>query len=216
MLLDARGELLGYFVAMDGVDEMHLLNITVAPAHQHRGHARFMLDALVALCRARGAQQLWLEVRASNPRAQAIYQRCGFAQVGVRKGYYPAPQGQREDAVVMSLEIDDAGSASMRWTERQRAMLGEMGIRVWETPRPAPRAGAGRRTRRAARGTRPSRRGAAGRRRAAAARRAPATASRAMDWPALRDAVAGCTACKLCQGRTPDGVRRRQRSARTG
>ena len=109
VLLGARGELLGYFVAMAGVDEMHLLNITTVPAHQHRGHARFMLDALAGLCRQRGAHRLWLEVRRSNPRAQSIYRRRGFVEVGVRKGYYPAPQGQREDALVMSLEIGPAG-----------------------------------------------------------------------------------------------------------
>lgn len=101
----ADGELLGYFVAMGGVDEMHLLNITTAPAHQHAGHARCMLDALVGLCRTRGAQRLWLEVRRSNLRAQSIYRRRGFVEVGMRRGYYPAAQGQREDALVMSLEI---------------------------------------------------------------------------------------------------------------
>jgi ribosomal-protein-alanine N-acetyltransferase len=105
VLYDGAGEILGYCVAMAGVDEMHLLNITVAPQAQHRGHALYMLDALVALCRARGAVQLWLEVRVSNARARAIYLRRGFVHVGVRKGYYPAPQGQREDAAVMSLAI---------------------------------------------------------------------------------------------------------------
>lgn len=109
LLYDDDGSLLGYFVAMAGVDEMHLLNITTVPAHQHRGHARFMLDALAGLCRQRGAHRLWLEVRRSNPRAQSIYRRRGFVEVGVRKGYYPAPQGQREDALVMSLEIAPAG-----------------------------------------------------------------------------------------------------------
>ena len=48
---------------------------------------------------------LWLEVRAGNERAQAINRRYGFASVGVRKGYYPAPQSRREDALVMSLDI---------------------------------------------------------------------------------------------------------------
>jgi ribosomal-protein-alanine N-acetyltransferase len=105
VLYDAAGEVLGYFVAMAGVDEMHLLNITVAPRAQHRGHALYMLDALVDLCRARGAVQLWLEVRESNARARAIYLRRGFVHVGVRKGYYPAPHGKREDAAVMSLAI---------------------------------------------------------------------------------------------------------------
>ena len=103
VLYAESGEMLGYYVAMAGVDEMHLLNLTVAPAGQHRGHARFMLDDLVAVCVRRGAHQLWLEVRESNARARAVYLRRGFVHVGVRRGYYPAAQGRREDAVVMSL-----------------------------------------------------------------------------------------------------------------
>jgi [ribosomal protein S18]-alanine N-acetyltransferase len=105
VLYGDSGEVLGYLIAMLGVDEMHLLNITVAPPHQGQGHARFMIDELVAVCRARAARQLWLEVRESNARARAMYLNRGFAHVGVRKGYYPAPQGRREDAIVMSLQL---------------------------------------------------------------------------------------------------------------
>ncbi|MEP7101873.1 MAG: ribosomal protein S18-alanine N-acetyltransferase [Burkholderiales bacterium] len=105
VLHGARGELLGYFVAMGGVDEMHLLNITVAPAMQGRGHARTLIDALIVLCQEHRARELWLEVRASNAKARAMYEHLGFAQVGVRKGYYPAPFARREDAVVMSLKL---------------------------------------------------------------------------------------------------------------
>ena len=108
VLIDAQGALLGYLVAMGGVDEMHLLNITVAPAAQGRGYARTMIDALVGLCRAQPARSLWLEVRASNAHARALYEHLGFVQVGLRKGYYPAPFGRREDAIVMSLAIDFA------------------------------------------------------------------------------------------------------------
>ena len=97
----------GYFVAMGGIDEMHLLNLTVAPAWQGRGHGRALLDALVDHCRARGDRTLWLEVRESNLRARAIYSLYGFGEVGMRRGYYPAPHGQREHAVVMSLEVPD-------------------------------------------------------------------------------------------------------------
>lgn len=106
--LDAQGELLAYYVAMEGVDEMHLLNLTVAPAWQGRGHARGLLDHLVDLCRQRGALELWLEVRVSNLRARALYERYGFAPIHVRKGYYPLPPGQpgREDAAVMSLKLE--------------------------------------------------------------------------------------------------------------
>jgi ribosomal-protein-alanine N-acetyltransferase len=109
LLQGEHGEWLGYFVAMQGVGEMHLLNITVAPAAQGRGHARVLIDALVALCRERRLRDLWLEVRASNERARSMYEHFGFAQVGVRKGYYPAPFGRREDAVVMRREVPPAG-----------------------------------------------------------------------------------------------------------
>jgi len=97
--------LLGYLVAMSGVDEVHLLNITVAPAHQRQGWARFMLDALALWSRGQQAHWLWLEVRESNAPARRLYESHGFTQVGVRKGYYPTGHIQREDAVVMSLQL---------------------------------------------------------------------------------------------------------------
>jgi [ribosomal protein S18]-alanine N-acetyltransferase len=98
-------ELIGYFVAMHGVDEVHLLNITVAPAHQRQGWAHVMLDAVTLWARGQGAQWVWLEVRPSNARARAVYARYGFREVGLRKQYYPSSTGEREDAVVMSLAI---------------------------------------------------------------------------------------------------------------
>ena len=107
VLRDAAGELQAYFIAMPGFEELHLLNITVAPAHQGRGLALCMLDELRRLCGLHGARKIWLEVRISNERARAIYRRHGFAEVGLRRGYYPMPQGEgpREDAVLMSLEV---------------------------------------------------------------------------------------------------------------
>lgn len=100
-------EVLGYFVAMKGVDEVHLLNITVAPAHQGEGWARVMLDALDIWARGQGADWLWLEVRVGNTRARKVYESHGFGHVGTRPRYYPAsashPLG--EDALVMSLAL---------------------------------------------------------------------------------------------------------------
>lgn len=104
------GDLVGYCVAMAAADEMHLLNITIAPAARRRGHARRLLAELVARCRRRAVGRLWLEVRESNADAREAYQRLGFAQVGRRKGYYPAPDGRREDAVVMSLDVAAEGA----------------------------------------------------------------------------------------------------------
>ena len=104
-LLMADATLLGYFVAMKGVDEVHLLNLTVAPEHQRQGWAQVMLDALTLWARGQGAEWLWLEVRAGNRRAIEVYEAHGYRRVGARKNYYPGDQGQREDALVMSLRL---------------------------------------------------------------------------------------------------------------
>jgi len=109
--VDGAGGWLGYFIAMPGVQELHLLNLTVPPAHQRRGHALAMLDRLVDEGRALGALRIWLEVRVSNERAQHVYQRYGFREVGLRRGYYPAGALARENALVMSLELAAADAA---------------------------------------------------------------------------------------------------------
>jgi ribosomal-protein-alanine N-acetyltransferase len=103
-LLCAGDVIMGYFVAMQGVDEVHLLNITVDPEFQGQGWGRVMLDALALWARAQRAQWLWLEVRISNLRAQKVYLRYGYRRVGERKNYYPATNG-REDAIVMSYKL---------------------------------------------------------------------------------------------------------------
>ena len=108
-LLLAGDTLLGYFVAMKGVDEVHLLNITVTPEYQGAGWSRVMLDALAVWARGQGADWLWLEVRVSNARAIKVYDAHGYRQVGRRKNYYPDDRGQREDALVMSLRLGQSG-----------------------------------------------------------------------------------------------------------
>jgi [ribosomal protein S18]-alanine N-acetyltransferase len=105
LLVSDSDGVVGYYVAMPGVDEMHLLNLTVTPRLQRRGHARTLLDALQRRCLEQALPKLWLEVRASNARARQIYARRGFAEIGTRRGYYPAGKAPREDAIVMSLDL---------------------------------------------------------------------------------------------------------------
>ncbi|MEN9544772.1 MAG: hypothetical protein RLZZ598_1605 [Pseudomonadota bacterium] len=105
VLRAAPDRIVGYYVAMPGVSELHLLNLTVAPAAQRQGHARLMLEALRPLAASLHAHELWLEVRASNQRARAIYERFGFRNCGRRRDYYPARDAGREDAIVMSLSL---------------------------------------------------------------------------------------------------------------
>jgi [ribosomal protein S18]-alanine N-acetyltransferase len=105
LLRDGWGAIRAYCVVMPGVQETHLLNLTVAPPYQGSGLARLMLDILVADSPA-ATRWMMLEVRLSNERAQAIYRRYGFVEVGRRPGYYPAAHGRREDACVMRLALE--------------------------------------------------------------------------------------------------------------
>lgn len=106
VMRDESGAVVAYLVAMPGVEEMHLLNVTVSPAWRRQGLASQLMDAWQAEAARRGARQLWLEVRAGNVHAQALYARRGFTVQGTRKGYYPAANGTREDALVMSFEME--------------------------------------------------------------------------------------------------------------
>ncbi len=107
VLLDGQGAVIGYSIVMEGVDEEHLLNLTVARQVQRCGWGRSLLRGVIAAARARGAGSLWLEVRASNTPALALYEQAGFVQTGLRRAYYPARSG-REDAVLMSLTLASA------------------------------------------------------------------------------------------------------------
>lgn len=105
VLRDRDGDLLGYFLLMAVVDEAHLLNVAVSAEKQGQGLGRFLLNQAVACARGLGMESVLLEVRPSNTRALEIYERYGFKQIGRRKGYYPAANGQREDAIVMRFTV---------------------------------------------------------------------------------------------------------------
>ncbi|MFC5301041.1 ribosomal protein S18-alanine N-acetyltransferase [Azospira restricta] len=94
------GELVGYVVVMQAVDEAHLLNISVAARRQRMGFGARLLRHAMQVSRRLGAASLLLEVRPSNAAALELYQHFGFVRVGRRKAYYPAHDG-REDALVL-------------------------------------------------------------------------------------------------------------------
>jgi len=72
--------------------------------HGH-GIGRLQLEKVISIARNKGMTSVLLEVRPSNARALAVYQRYGFLQIGVRKAYYPAQGNTREDAIVMRFHI---------------------------------------------------------------------------------------------------------------
>ncbi|HZW12504.1 MAG TPA: ribosomal protein S18-alanine N-acetyltransferase [Noviherbaspirillum sp.] len=97
--------LAGYFLLMLAVDEAHLLNISVRRDLHGQGVGRLQLDKIMAIAKENGMTSVLLEVRPSNVRALAVYQRYGFVQIGLRKGYYPGDGNTREDAIVMRFHI---------------------------------------------------------------------------------------------------------------
>ena len=101
LLRDPAGKLAGYFLLMYALDEAHLLDVAVSGERQGTGLGRHLMETLCERARAMGAESVLLEVRPSNERALDVYKRFGFAEIGRRKGYYPAHEGKREDAIVM-------------------------------------------------------------------------------------------------------------------
>ncbi|HAI58256.1 MAG TPA: ribosomal-protein-alanine N-acetyltransferase [Xanthomonadaceae bacterium] len=105
---DTTDGLQGYGVLSIGADEAQLLNLCVDPAVHRRGLGRRLLRRMVDLARWHMADRIFLEVRPSNPGAQALYASEGFLPIGRRPRYYPASDG-REDAIVMALDLTAPG-----------------------------------------------------------------------------------------------------------
>ena len=105
ILRAASGMLTGYFLMMLAVDDAHLLNLAVRSGLYGQGIGRALLDHAVAIARSENMSSILLEVRPSNRRAINVYERYGFFQIGLRKGYYPAVNNTREDAIVMRLRL---------------------------------------------------------------------------------------------------------------
>lgn len=108
-IVECAGALAGYLVVMTAAGEAHLLNLSVAPAWQRRGIGREALGFALKLARDYGAGKILLEVRPSNRAALALYKSSGFAELAVRRGYYPAGAA-REDAIVLQLELEKRDS----------------------------------------------------------------------------------------------------------
>ena len=81
------------------LDEGYIGDVAVMPGFRRRGVGRSLTEAMLADARERGLLTLALEVRESNAPALALYERCGFTEVGRRKNYYEKP---REDALLMT------------------------------------------------------------------------------------------------------------------
>lgn len=100
--------IIGFCMLMFAPDLAHLLVIAVAPARQKKGAGSMLLQLCEREAQARDLPALMLEVRPSNVNAVQFYKAHGFEVAGVRKDYYPARHGEREDAWVMKKTLPAA------------------------------------------------------------------------------------------------------------
>jgi ribosomal-protein-alanine acetyltransferase len=97
--------ILAYWLLMHAPDASHLLNFSIEPSHQRKGLGSRLLSHLLGVLRVRRVEAVVLEVRPTNLGALSLYERAGFERIGIRRGYYPAADRQREDAVVMRRDL---------------------------------------------------------------------------------------------------------------
>jgi ribosomal-protein-alanine N-acetyltransferase len=87
----------GFLIAEEIGPEWELENIVVAAGAQRHGLASALLGHFLDVVKQQGGESVFLEVRASNAAARALYAKYGFAETGRRRHYYQHPD---EDAVL--------------------------------------------------------------------------------------------------------------------
>jgi len=102
LVAEAEGVLLGFLIASLLLPEAELESIAVAPEAQQQGIGRLLLESAIANLRSAGAHRFFLEIRASNSPAAALYSRLKFHEIGRRPNYYSTPA---EAAILMQLNL---------------------------------------------------------------------------------------------------------------
>ena len=95
----------GFILLRTVADEAEILTLAVRPAARRSGLGAGLVKQGAAAAAARGATRLFLEVADDNAPARALYARAGFAEAGRRPGYYARPDGGRQDALILALNL---------------------------------------------------------------------------------------------------------------
>lgn len=100
------GFIVGRFVVGGIIEtsiDAEVYNIAIAESEQSNGFGQLLFNAFVSICMERNAANIWLEVRESNAKALAFYEKNGFERVQTRPSFYENP---REHAVLMQLALE--------------------------------------------------------------------------------------------------------------
>ena len=104
-VIENNQNLIGYGVMLITSDESHILNLCVHPDYQSMGIGKQLLEHFLGLAERHNIQRVFLEVRENNTNANSLYDKCGFKNVGKRKGYYTT-NGRKSDAYVLNLMMN--------------------------------------------------------------------------------------------------------------
>ncbi len=117
-----------YVIGFSGIwvlaNEAHITNLAVRQQHQRQGIGELLLISTIDLAKEHKASTMTLEVRTSNFAAQTLYNKYGFTQVDLRRGYY---LDNREDAVIMSTDSITSHSYQARLQELREALTRKWG-----------------------------------------------------------------------------------------
>ena len=85
--------------------QCEIYNIAVHPDFQKKGWGQYLLEHVITAARKTRCESIFLEVRDSNQAARGLYQKLGFNEIGIRRNYYKVSDGQREDAIMMAMDL---------------------------------------------------------------------------------------------------------------
>lgn len=123
---DDSATLLGIGCAWAILDEAHITLLAIDPAYQRRGLGQWLLLHILADARQRGLKRATLEVRVSNARAIALYERFGFVALGERRRYYP----DGENALILwhnHLQTEQFSQSLQQWQSNAAQRLQQQG-----------------------------------------------------------------------------------------
>ena len=104
VVLERENSVAGYAILSIAAGEAHILNLCVDPNDREVGYGERLLDEILARSKAAEVHEVFLEVRPSNEKALALYEKKGFRQIARRPAYYQAQSG-REDAAVLAKRL---------------------------------------------------------------------------------------------------------------
>lgn len=104
IVLEEDNNIIAYGVMSVAAGEAHVFNVAVDIKRRNEGLGRKVMEYMMEDARSRKARSIFLEVRPSNIAAVNLYESLGYNQIGIRKDYYPHPNG-REDAMIFAMDL---------------------------------------------------------------------------------------------------------------